>query len=275
MAQPTLTPDVSGSPRVEVFLSSSDVVAGTETVRFWRFSEGREWLVRGGVDIAPGTAAIDWEVPFQTVAQYRAEMFNAAGGSLGFTDVAQTTLNVNDVWVHNPLVPTNAVRLGSFGLLDRSPVVSRPLVGDVVYAEGDVEGRWVGAGRRGVSGWSGGFAVDSVQDADALQRMLGDYVTRQIGVLCIRTPPPVRIPRTFFAALTEVAESDRDVRWGGRRTDFLFTATEARPPFPGITTPLLSYDDLDAAFASYGARDSAFASYTAMDRAYNYAGIAG
>lgn len=275
MAAPTLTVDVSGSPRVEVFLSGTDVVAGTVRMRLWRYSEGREWLVRGGVDIAPGTAAIDWEVPFRVQALYRGEMFDAAGLSLGFTDAASVTVDVGDVWVHNPLVPTNSVRLGPFGLVERDTTVSRPTVGEVIYGEGDTVGRRIGSGRRGVAGWATGFAVENVEDADALQRMLGDYVTQQVGVLCVRTPPPFRIPRTLFASVSDDAEADRDVRWGGKRTDFLFTATEAAPPYPGITTPLLTYDDLDASFSTYTLRDAQFSTYTAGDRAYEYAGAAG
>lgn len=275
MAAPTLTPDTTGNPRVEVFLDTGDLEAGTTRLRLWRYSEGREWLVRGGVDIVPGVAALDWEAPFQTPAQYRAEMFNSGGVSLGFTDVAQVTLDVDTVWVHNPLVPTNAVNLGPIGLLDVDPTTMRPLVGGVVYGEFDTVGRRIGAGRRGVTAKQFGFAVETVADAEALQRMLGSYETQQVGVLCIRTPPPARFPRTFFASVDSPREVDRDVRWGGSRTDLLFEATEVRPPFPGITTPLLTYDDLDAAYSTYTARDAAYSSYTEMDRDYALAGLAG
>lgn len=274
MAAPDLTPDVTGSPRVEVFMDPSDLEAGTTRVRMWRYSEGREWLVRGGVDVVPGVAALDWEVPIQTPAQYRLEMF-AGDVSLGFTDVSDVIVDADGVWVHNPLVPTNAVKLDTFGLLDIDNSTSRPLVGGVVYGEFETVGRRIGAGRRGIEDWGAGFAVETIADADAIQRMLGGYQTQQVGVLCIRTPPPARIPRTFFASVAQPREIDRDVRWGGTRTDFVFTATEVQPPFPGITTPLLTYDDLDAAFGTYSAMDSEFSLYSDRDRAYEYAGFAG
>jgi hypothetical protein len=275
VAAPTLTIDTTGNPRVEVFLDAGDVDPGTTRLRLWRYSEGREWLVRGGVDIVPGVAALDWEAPFGVPSQYRGEMFAADGTQIGFTEVEQTLLNVDTVWVHNPLVPTNAVNLGTFGLLDVDNTLTRPTVGEVVYGEGETVGRRIGAGRRGVTGKQFGFAVETVTDADALQRMLGGYETAQVGVLCIRTPPPARMPRTFFASVSEPNEVDRDARWGGSRTDLLFTATEVKPPFPGLTTPLLTYSDLDAAFSTYSAMDAAFSSYSDRDRAYEYAGVAG
>jgi hypothetical protein len=260
---------------VEVFFDSADVDPDTHHLRMWRFSDDRQWLVRGGVDIAPGVAALDWECPFQTQALYRAELFAADGTSIGWTESSTVTLDVNDVWVHNPLVPTTAVALGEFALLDGTASRNvRPTVGQVVYGEDDVVGRWIGTRRRGVTDMPFGLAVESVEDADALQAMLGDHLVRRLGVLCIRTPPPVRIPRTLFAAVQEPDERDVNVRWGGSRTDLVFTATEVKPPFEGITTPLLTYDDLDAAFATYTERDAAFATYTEMDRAYEYAGLA-
>jgi len=276
MAGPELTVDVSGNPRVEVYFDPADLPVGASTLRIYRFSEEREWLVRGGVDVAVGSAVLDWEVPFGTVSMYRAEVFDVSGVSMGFTDVSSVSVDVSDVWVHNPLVPTRGVSLGSLALLDGSfGSLSRPTVGQVVWGEGDVVGTWMGTRRRGVTGAPVAFAVEDIADADALQAMLGDYVTQQLGVLCIRTPPPVRVPRTFFAAVDDPREVSRDIEWGGSRTDFAFSATEVKPPYPGITTPLLTYGDMEIAFSTYSALSAAIPSYTASSRAYEYAGLAG
>jgi hypothetical protein len=116
--------------------------------------------------------------------------------------------------------------------------------------------------------------VEDTGRADMLQAMLGDYVTQQVAVLCIRTPPPVRIPRTFFAAVSDPEEIDINTKWGGGITRFAFSATEVEPPYAGLVTPLLTYDDLDAAYATYTARDAAYSSYTEQDRDYSLAGLA-
>lgn len=276
MAGPELTQDLSDNPRVEVYFDPADLDPDTHQIRMYRFSENRTWLVRGGVDVTPGSAALDYEVPFYTTATYRAEMFAIDGTSIGFTDTSSTTVEVDDVWVHNPLVPTRAVLLSSIALLRGTAAKNvRPQPHDNVYVEGARVARRIGTSRRGVEDMPFGLAVESVADMDALQWMLGDYVTQQVGVLCIRTPPPVRIPRTFFASVDEPDEKSINVQWGGGRSNFLFTATEAEPPFPGITTPALSYSDMSEAFATYTALSAAIATYTESARSYQYAGLAG
>jgi hypothetical protein len=276
MAGPTLTVDLTALPRVEVFVPAGIVPAGTARLRMYRFSEGRTWLVRGGVDVPPNTAALDWEAPFGVVSTYRAECFDGSGVSLGFTDTASVTVGVTDVWVHDPLYPTVGVNLGPAGLLGITASRNvRPNPGSMTVPEGASVGAWVGQKRRGVDQMPVGLAVTSVADMDALQAMLGGYESDRVGVLCIRTPPPARIPRTFFAAVEDPSEQDRDVSWGGQRTDFVFTATEAKPPFPGLVTPLLRYKDLDASFATYAAMDAGYATYTLRDRDYAKAGVGG
>lgn len=277
MVAPTLTVDTSGNPFVEFFIDAGDLDPAAERLRLYRFSDNRQWKVRGGWDIAVGVAVLDFECPFGVDATYRAEVFDGAGLSLGFTDYATVTLDVGSVWVHNPLVPAEGIELGAAALLDDSGAraTRRPIVGSVVYTEGSMLGRWIGSGRRGVVDYSLGFAVESLDLADRFQGMLGDYNTRQVGVLCVRTPPPVRIPRTFFTSVPDPTEVSVDVQWGGQRTDIVFTATEVDPPFVGLVTPLLTYDDLDAAYSTYDERDAAYATYTDMDRDYSLAGLAG
>lgn len=272
MAGPTLTTDLTGNPWVEVFFPS--LAAGTSRLRIYRLSEDRQWLVRGGVDIAAGVAALDFEAPFRTTASYRAEQFDALGNSLGFTDASSTYLDVDKVWIHNPLVPARGVELASDAILGAPAPVRRPTVGEVVYVEGASVGRWVGTRRRGVTGLNIGLAVESVEAADSIQAMLGTYSSQLPAVLCLRTPPPARMPRTFFAAVSDPDEDPVSLSWGGTRSNFFFTATEAEPPYPGLVTPLLSYDDLDA-FGNYTAQDAGWITYTARDRAYELAGTAG
>ena len=274
MAGPTLTQDLTGNPWVEVFFNPADLDPACTSLRIYRLSENRTWLVRGGVDIAPGVAALDFEVPFQTACSYRAEMFDVSGVSLGFTDITETTVNVSDMWVHNPLDPTRSVNLGPHGIRAESmPSVRRPTVGETVWVEGSTVGRRVGSGRRGVVGGMLGFVAETLATANALQAMLGTYEVQQVGVLCVRTPPPTRIPRTLFAGVRDPEEVDLDTAWGGTRTDFWFSFDEVAPPFPGLVKPLLTYDDIDT-FGTYTAQDANWSTYTDRDRAYELAGLA-
>lgn len=87
MAAPVLRvfTDAVPCPRVEVFFPSFD--AGTARVTVYRLSGGREFQVRGAVNAvtAGSLSRIDFEVPLNVEVSYRAEQFDAAGVSLGFT----------------------------------------------------------------------------------------------------------------------------------------------------------------------------------------------
>lgn len=270
MAAPQLTADTSENPFVEVFFESLD--PGTSSLTIYRLSEDREWLVRGGVGIATGVAALDFEAPFQTAATYRAEQFDLLGNSLGFTASATTTLDYTGTIVHNPLVPASLWASVKLGPGSHSPLV-RPTDGELVYVEDATAGTWIGSRRQGLRRVAVDLLADGVDVANRMQAMLGSYTTRQVGVLCIRTTSKVRWPRTFFAR-GDLEELDRTVRFGGRLTQFSGSFDEVQPPFPGLVTPLLTYDDLDA-FGNYTAQDAGWLTYTDRDRAYELAGLAG
>jgi len=271
MAGPTLTPNLTENPWVEVFFDPGDLHPDTVTMRVYRYSEGRTWLTRGGVDITPGQAVLDFEVPFQTQSTYRAAQFDADGLPLGFTDPSSITVDYTGTVVHQPLAPSTLwapVRV----LHGSAAELVRPEPGDVVDIEGGTVGRWIGTGRRGLRGVPVSLLAESLDAADRVQAMLGDYTTRQVGVLCIRTSDRIRWPRTFFARgdLTEFDLTDED----DVLVQFTASADEVEPPFPGLVRPLLTYADLDAAFPSYADRDAEFGTYTTQDRAYEYAGFA-
>lgn len=273
MAGPELTPDVSGNPRVEVFFDPGDLDPDAARLRMFRLSDNRVWKVRGGVDIAVGVAALDYECPFQTQATYRAEMFAVDGASLGFTETESVVLDYTGTILHQPLVPQmfTPVELQA----DTGTSLIRDSDGEWVRVEGAKGGRrWIGTSREGLGGYPLHFFT-TIGQADAVQAMMGDYEVPQFPVLCLRTSERRRFPGTFFFNGAPLAEIDHTFQSGGDGVRFLAAVNEAEPPFPGITTPTLTYDDLDAAYATYDERDAAYASYTEQDRDYSLAGLAG
>lgn len=274
MSAPTLTADTSGNPWVEVFFDPDDLDEDAATITIYRLSEDREWKVRGGVNVAVGSAALDFEAPFGVTATYRAEQFDAAGASLGWTESASTTLDVEGTWIHNPLEPT----LGVAVEVDQDSIadVSRPAPGGSFRPETGGVRTWIGTGaREGLAGAPVVLNVDGSANLAAVDTMLGAYAARQIAILCVRTSDPVLgWPGTFFAA-GDWQWRDRTYQYGGDWAQLVGTVNEVRPPFPGLVVPLLTYDDLDAAFpGGYDVRDAFFSSYTEQDRAYEYAGTA-
>lgn len=269
MVAPLLTSNQLNNPYVEVFPLT--FLPGTERFSVERVSEGRTWPVRGGLNITTGRAVLDFEIPFCVPVTYRVECFGADGTSLGYGEQASTTLWETRTIVHQPLDPQLWVSVKE--LAGTAETIVRPFDSELVKIEGSGIPRAIGAGKRGVDSMPYTMMVETAAEADVIQAMLGTEEKPQFPVLCIRTPPPMRIPRTFFAHVPELPE-----RWISPGSEELFSysfnATEVEPPFAGLATPLLTYYDLDAAFGSYALMDAAFSSYTDRDRAYYLAGTA-
>jgi hypothetical protein len=272
MPGPLLTADVTGNPWVEVFFDPGDLDPDCVRLRIYRQSENRTWLVRGGVDVATGVAALDFEAPFQTTSSYRAAQYDVAGEFIAYTESSDTVLDVDGTWIHNPLEPAG----GIFVELDDESAreISRPTPGELVYPEAAEIPHRIGSIRRGVEGASVVFNIDGVSNMTKFDEMLGAYGTQKVGVLCLRTSDPVMWPRTFFVAADAFPVTDKTIRFGGDWVQVRASCDEVQPPYEGLVVPLLTYDDLDAAYADYDARDAAYATYTEQDRDYSLAGLA-
>lgn len=272
MPGPTLTEDLTGNPWVEVFFNPADLDPACARLRVYRQSEGRTWLVRGGVDIATGVAVLDFEVPFQTVATYRAEQFDVAGASLGYTLSTDITLDVEGTWIHNPLEPTGGIYVEIDD--ESAPDIVRPTPGELIHTEGAVLPDRIGSRRRAAEGVFVALNIDGATNITRYEEMLGTYERAQLGILCIRTSDPVMWPRTFFASSPSFLKVDKTIRYAGEWVQIRATCDEVKPPYPGLTLPLLTYDDLDVAYATYTARDASYSTYTDQDRDYALAGLA-
>lgn len=272
---PTLTPQPNGIPVPNVEIVIEDVDPATVVVNLYRIADGRTTMVRGGIRkyALGGTSLIDWEAPFGVPVTYRAEMFADADAtmSLGFTDSSETLLDVRQAWFHQPLQPSLAfspIMLWGTGL---ERVRTTP--GELVYVQGAEVATWVGSQRQGLTDVPFALLTDR-GGADRMQSVFGDYGTRRSGVLCIRTPAAMRIPRTFFAAISDVKENTLNRPGAGEAIQFDFTATEARPPAPGLTQALLRRDDVDATYPTRAQRAAAYATRLERDSDYSLAGVA-
>lgn len=273
-AAPGLIADPTGAPVPSVRISIADVLPGTVAVNVHRIADGRTTLVRGGIrkSAIGGTTLVDWEAPFGVPVQYRAEQFDETDSSLGFTETSSTVLDVAETWVHQPLNPSVAV--SPLRLLKTAEDVARSTPGELVYVQGAEFATRVGGQRRGVSSVPFELLTRSLADADRLQAVFGRYGSRGAGVVCIRTPPPMRLPRTFYASVDEVHEVPVNVHIGREDVTFKFEATEARPPAPGLVTAVLRRADIDAAYPTRAARAAAYATRLERDSDYSLAGVA-
>jgi hypothetical protein len=252
-------------------VSFPTLATGTQTINVYRTAEGRQFLVRGGVNLfaVGGTTVMDFECPFGIAASYQAEQFDISGVSLGFTDSASVTLAVTDSWIHQPLSPTIAVT--GHVMMASANDLMRPSPGQVLWPEGSKVGRAVGAQRQGLSQMALHVRMASAADSDTLGAMFGGYNANYPPVLCIRTPPIIRIPRLLFAACMQPHEVIAGVN---ALIVWQMTVDEVAPPSPGLLLPTLRRKDIDYPYATRAAQAAAYATRFAMDSDYTLAGVA-
>jgi len=303
---PTLTTytDDAPTPRVEVYFD--EFAPTTATVTVYRLAASREYQVRGAVRAATAGSLtrIDFECPFNILVSYRAEMFDADGISLGFTDatalpdvidgpVPDDDLYPSDFffpdegligtgllsaysWLHNPLDPQGAVRVSAVNSSART--LSRPVDGAISRPLGRRVGVMLSRGRRGLSGFTYDIYAPDLVSADKVQAMLGDYTSSTVPVLCLRVggfESNMRIPKPLFLGVLDIAEEDLDIRTGGESTIQRMTGDEVAPPVPGLFIPLLTNADLNAYYATNTALIADNLSNAAVNRRYDLAGFAG
>lgn len=276
MASTTLTAYTDDPcPRVEVFIDDLDSAVRSVTV--YRLAGGREFRVRGavGAGTVGALSRIDFEVPFNVEATYRAEMFDASGVSVGFTAQESITVPSAGTWMHNPLDPRGAVRVTLMESTARS--LSRPVPGEISRPRGRRVGVVLAEPRQGLQGAVFDVFTETVEDADRVQAFLGDYTRATVPVVCIRlgldAPSRARVLSPLFLGVLDVVEEP----W--YTTDFggavqRITGDEVDPPAPGLFIPLLRRMDVDASYATRGAFDAAYLRRSDADRDYGLAGAA-
>lgn len=270
----TLLTDVTAAPFVEVFID--DLIPEAASVTVYRLAAGREFQMRGAVR-APTAGAftrIDFEIPLNVPVTYRAELFDAAGESLGFTDSATTTLICADTWMHNPLDPAGGVKV-FFGE-ESVWKITRPTPGVVSRPLGRRVGVVLSEPRFGVTGLELVVRTSTDADADMVQAMVGD--NGMPPIVCIRLGSQdqrLRLPQPLFLSALSVAEVDMDTRWGGTELAHSFEGDEVDPPIPGLFIPLLTAADINVSFATAGALNSAHLLALDVNRRYDLAGAAG
>jgi len=274
----TLTPYVDQNPGIRVQISITDLPPSAQTVNITRSVEGRTMKVRGGVNLFAigGAQVMDFETPIGATATYRAELIDINGLSLGFANTSSNTLPATSIpgsayaVIHQPLKPV----LNVIAPLDAetSDVVINPIPGGLFYPEGAAVGTWVGGRRQGIQGMKLTIQAMSFADADEFRSMFGDYSSDFPSVICVRTIPPVRLPRVLFASVSELHES---VDYVNSRVIFQLIVDEVAPPSPGLIIPVLRREDIDAAFTTRAARAAGYATRIQRDADYSKAGLAG
>ena len=259
-------------PAVEVW--EDGLLAGTVSVTLWRLSDGREDRVRGAIQrpVAGELTHIDYEVPLDTSVTYRAECFDTTGQQLGFTDGVETTVPGQGCWVHNPLDPLGGIRVDLLGRAAQD--IQAPNLGEIYRIPGQRVGVFLAGAQAGLTGLDVSLATDSVADRDAMLEMLGRGSKDLPPILCFRPSGEylVAIPKLLYAVVPNFSVQDVTVQLTGDGvTHFVGEGTEVAPPAPGLFVPLLTYSDVDAAYATYAALRADNLTYGSLNRRYDLA----
>ncbi len=272
--EPTLTAqtDFSPVPRVEILFASVPAEAVTATV--YREVDGVASRVRGliGVFASGGFAGVDTEPPFGVTLEYRAELFDADGLTLGFTDSSAVAVLYSGTVIQSPLDPSRAASVTM--LRGAAQNLRREDLGELVQPLGRERPVWVGFGRSGLREVDLSCVTFTDADADALLRVFGDYGDAQLPIVCFRTSLPMGLPRPFFALVRSPARNFVDAHVGGSAVEWRLSADEVSAPAPALAGPTLTYLDMENTYADYEAAEAAYLTYLDAESDFSLAGFA-
>jgi hypothetical protein len=271
--EPTLTArtDMLPVPRVEFVFDDLPATAYTATVV--REVDGQVSRVRGniGVFASGGFAGVDTEVPFGVDVQYRAEMFEVDGGTLGFTDPATVNVGFAGTVIHNPLDPFRSVVVR---LLNGSvPSISREDDGELVQPSGSDLPIWVGFGRSGLRGVPLNVLTESAADEASLVSVFGTYGDRQLPIVCFRSSLSLGLPQPFFGLVRSPRRERVDAARGGSLVSWTLLADEVRSPAEALSAGILTYLDMESSYETYDDIEAAYLTYLDAESDFTLAGV--
>jgi hypothetical protein len=261
-ALPYSTPSVvsqTAPPMVAVTWDTGELPANTNTVIVYRTVDGVETTVRNGYNLyAVGGAIVDdWEAPIGVPVTYRAECFNSVGTDLGSTasSVAVTILadTVGTAWLSDPLDETSPVKVTMAGQAGQAP--SRPIPGQV-YQVG--LRTIVLAGVPGlISNLDMGFYTQTTADRETVLAL----VKKANGLLLLRTPPPMMVPRLLYCFCPGMTPSEFRLTQGVEKIAWANPVTEVSPTTASTSVSSVSWQTYIDAFPTWADMEAAYATW--------------
>jgi len=271
-------PDGSPAPYVDVY--ADGFPAGAESLTVWRTVEGRQFKVRGLVDVDAAAGAVtilDFEAPFDLPASYRVEFKDALGALLEYSAPAVVTLSMPAsapayaAWFHNPLDPASSVRVELRGQNNRQ--LTRPVDYEVFRVPGRSVGVAIfGGSRRGYERLVLDCVTMTAEDEGRFDALFGGYDDFTIPIVCVRAHPVTRLPATLFALVGAPSKVPLDGVDMGGQLWWGLEGDEVAPPPEAFVTALLDYAAFTAFYSSYAEFTASYVDYTTASRDYTIAG---
>lgn len=260
---PSLSSSLAPLPYVWVSFTSIPTSASATLIYVYRTANGVTEVIRNanGINIT-GSASFavqDFDVPFGVAVTYTGKLV-IAGVDQGLGTGSNITLDVNQLWISDPLDPTNAIGIDltgsgaavlggdSFANISRGYDVSKS------YVLGKQRPVVQFFGEKGIEGAE--FEVLTTGSAASTE------LSALLGVSPVLIRPPVRmtnLPSQFYVTLQATQEpltwrsetSDQLTRW-------VLKADEVEPSSVEIVFALFTYAYWSARYASYSAASAVY-----------------
>lgn len=256
------TPD---STPPSVVVTATGIPAGAASLTVTRLVEGQVGTVRGADKMAVLGATgglTDWEAPFGTPVIYRALAYSAAGAVLEQTQTPELTLDVDVMWISDPLAP--GISTPCRGV--KSPESFATMNYEVQSALSPIEGAELPILMTGLRRAASSVPLIIIAK-DAAEAAPIRQVLRYAQPFQLRLPDrwQVPLPKMSYA----FAESVSDNLFGGGtpgRSHITLTFSLVAPPAASVIIPSRSYATLLTEAPTYGDLPGLYASYLAMVR---------
>jgi hypothetical protein len=236
------------SPSPGVRVTITDLYPDTEAVTLYRVGD-RTNTVREALNLAAqgGFSVADYEAGFQIALTYRAMQYDADGAELGYTPEAQITLDVAEDWISDPLRPGNAIVVEFTDNAGQRP--QRPIPGSrhrVYTASGLRIVALVGD-----QGLIQDLNMDFFTSTDADYERMLEIINEANGLLLLRTPPPMMVPRSMFVVAWSPTPDEFNRPAGLGDVEWFNTVDETSQPDVGYGDPLITWQTYIDAYPTW------------------------
>jgi hypothetical protein len=255
VATPILTPLTNMDPCPRIRIDFPEFAANVGYVSVIRSVEGRVYDVPGANYIpASGSVLVeDYYAPLNFPVSYQAEMFSEAGASLGWTEIATTTLPETRSFIQSPSDPRKVVAV-EFAAQAGSELTE--VNTGTVHQIGDRR-VLIAAGGTGLDDLNMDFYTDTLAQYRAALEVFRDAK----GLVVIRTPPPMLVPRVLYFWSPKPSRAEWNLPAGMEEVDWSNTGVEVSPPAAKALVSPVSYGRYTAALPLYATFKAAYSTY--------------
>lgn len=243
---PEIVLETSTDPSPRVKVTVTDLYPTTSYITLYRItpSDDLTHTVREAIGLfaAGGFSVTDYEAAPGIELDYRAMQYTedagAIGDELGYTPSA-TTIIVDEQersWISDPLRPENVIAVEFTDTAGTAP--RRPIPGNLLRVNTPDGLRMVAlVGDEGlIEGMDMSFYTSTLEE----YALVREIIRESNGLLLIRTPPPMMVPRSFYVWMSSAVPTDynfpaglEDVSWANNVDER--SQTEAPFAIPPVT----------------------------------------